>query len=55
MSTADVIILLSAGLLCLAVAFVACLYLVELRRPPLHGRLDDIIRAAAAKKKGPCP
>lgn len=43
MSTTDVVILSSTGLLCLAVVFVAALYVAEFRRPPIRSRLDDII------------
>ncbi|MGW9820184.1 hypothetical protein [Methylorubrum extorquens] len=54
MSTADLVILYSACLLIVAVAIVATFYLIEARQPPLKGRLDALIQAAAAKKKGPC-
>lgn len=55
MSTTDVVIWLSAGLLVLAVAFTGAFAFAEMRRPPIRGRLDDIIAAAAGRKKGPCP
>lgn len=55
MSTTDLIIVSSACLLIVAVALVATFALIEGRRPPLKGRLDDIIQAAAERKKGPCP
>lgn len=55
MSTTDLIIWLSAGLLVLAVMFVGAFAIVEIRRPPIRGRLEGIIAAASARKKGPCP
>ncbi len=55
MSTADAIILLASGILALAVIAVATVALIETSRPPIKGRLEDIIEAASRKKKGPCP
>lgn len=55
MTTTDLILLYSACLLVVAGALVASLAFVEDRRPPLKERLDEIVRAAAGKKKGPCP
>lgn len=54
MSTADAIILLASVVLALAVFALATVALIETSRPPIVGRLKDII-AAAAKRKGPCP
>ncbi|WP_198580328.1 hypothetical protein [Methylorubrum sp. DB1722] len=54
MSASDLVILYSACLLVVAVALVATLALIEEGRPPLKGRLDALIQAVAAKKKGPC-
>lgn len=55
MSTVDLIVWLSAGLLLLAVMFTGAFLVIEMRRPPIRGRQEEIIRAAAVKKKGPCP
>lgn len=55
MTTTDVIVWLSAGLLVLAVAVTGAFTLIEMRRPPIVGRLEEIVRAAAGKKRGPCP
>lgn len=55
MTTTDVIVWLSAGLLVFAVAVTGAFAAIELRRPPIVGRLEEIVRAATGKKKGPCP
>ncbi|SFM41103.1 hypothetical protein [Methylobacterium pseudosasicola] len=55
MSTTDLVIWLSAGMLCLAVAFTGAFAFIEIRRPPIQGRLEDIIAAAGDRKRGPCP
>ena len=55
MSLTELVIWLSAGLLTLAVAVTGAFLVVEMRRPPVKGRLHEIIAAAAAWKKGPCP
>lgn len=52
MSTADSIILLASGVLFLAVLAVGAVAAIEHGRPPIVGRLEEII-AAAARKKGP--
>ena len=54
MSTADAVILLGAGILFLTVLAVGAVAVIEHRKPPIKGRLEDIIEAAA-KRKGPCP
>lgn len=54
MSTADAVILLASAILFLAVLAVGIVAAIEHERPPIVGRLEDII-AAAAKRKGPCP
>ncbi len=54
MSTTGIVVLTSAALLCVAVAIVAVIALQELRRPPLKGRLDDLLREVSAKKDN-CP
>lgn len=55
MSIADLVIVTSACLLIVVVSLVATFALIEGSRPPLKGRLDAIIQAAAERKKGPCP
>ncbi|GJE51472.1 hypothetical protein GOFOIKOB_4531 [Methylobacterium tardum] len=53
MSTADAIILLSSGVLFLAVLAVGIVAGLEHRKPPIKGRLEEIV-TAAAKRKGTC-
>lgn len=55
MSTTDLVIWLSAGMLCLAVAFTGTFAFIEMRRPPIRGRLEEIIAAADGRKRGHCP
>lgn len=49
------VLLASGCLLIMATSIVYLAALVEGHRPPLKGRLDALIQAVAAKKKGPCP
>lgn len=55
MLTSDLVILLSSAVLCLAIIPVWVLTVIEHRRPPIRGRLEEIIAAAARRKNGPCP
>lgn len=54
MSTADAVILLASGIMFLAVLAVGIVAAIEHGRPPIVGRLEEII-AAAAQRKVPRP